>query len=78
MHPYDPHHKPRRDAVIVGGAGRQPRRYVLTTDATIWVGTWEEFRKAGGCRHWNEDQTEIVLTVPEPYKLSIKFPGDDS
>jgi hypothetical protein len=67
------HYKPRSDAVWHAG-----RRYV----PTIWgqpegntrhVDTWEEFQEAGGCCHFNEDQTEVVLTLPEGVKFSCRF-----
>jgi hypothetical protein len=71
------HYKPRGDAVWHRG-----RRYVPTIwgqkegGNTQWVGTIEEFRAAGGEFHFNEDQTEIVLTLPDGFKFGIGFPGD--
>jgi hypothetical protein len=40
---------------------------------TKWVTTWEEFRAAGGAMGFAEDQTTITLSLPAPYKFSIKF-----
>lgn len=58
----------REDAV------RHQGRYIVpTTDETKWVGTWEEFKAVGGGMCWSEDQTEIELTLPAPYKFSIQF-----
>lgn len=46
---------------------------VPTTNETKWVGNMEEFTAAGGMICFNEDQTEIELLLPEPYKFSIQF-----
>lgn len=50
---------------------------VPTTNKTKWVATWAELRAAGANVCWNEDQTEIELLLPEPFKFSIQFPNDD-
>ena len=66
------HRAIRNDAVRL----KDPRRwYVPTTDRTKWVSTWEEFRAAGGTVSFSEDQAEIELLLPEPYKFSIQFMG---
>jgi len=64
----------RRDAVQHDG-----RWFVPTTDETKWVSSWSEFlnvNKTAGvpCIHFNEDQTEIRLSLPAPYKFAIDFP----
>lgn len=64
------HFKQRDDAVWINNPRRQ---YVPTSDETKWVGNWEEFRAAGGVAHFSEDQTEVVLTLPAPYKFGIQF-----
>lgn len=69
------HEFPRDDAVTIG-SGIEKRRYVPTSDATKWVGNWGEFIAAGGVCHFNEDQTEIILTLPVPYKFGIGFGRD--
>lgn len=62
----------RDDAVkiLVG-----PNRYYVPTQSgvTKWVETWDEFKAAGGWVGFSEDQTEIELLLPEPYKFSCKF-----
>lgn len=62
----------RSDAISDRG-----RLMVPTSAETKWVGTWDEFRAAGGVTAFNGDQTEIELLLPEPYKFSIGFPGDE-
>lgn len=53
---------------------RNPDRYYCpTTEATQWVTTWQEFKDAGGNIAFNEDQTEIELLLPEPYKFGVTF-----
>ena len=59
---------PREDAIPHNG-----RWIVPTSDATPWVNTWDEFRRAGGYIVFGEDQTEATLKLPAPYKLSIRF-----
>lgn len=60
----------RDDAV-----SHQGRHVVPTTDRTVWVSTWEEYKAAGGTCCYNEDQTEIELLLPAPFKFSIQFMG---
>lgn len=62
------HEQVRDDAVRHNG-----RYTVPTSDATKWVGDWDEFRAAGGQVCFGEDQTEIELKLPAPYKFSIRF-----
>ena len=60
----------RDDAVRL----RNPDRwYVPTRVATKWVTTWEEFSAAGGKVAFSEDQAEVELLLPVPYKFSIHF-----
>ena len=58
----------RHDAVPHFG-----RHICPTTEATRWVSTWNEFLVAGGTVCFNEDQTELELLLPAPFKFSIKF-----
>jgi hypothetical protein len=58
----------RDDAIKHSG-----RYYVPTTDQTKWVSNWTEFLEAGGNVCFSEDQTEIELLLPEPYKFGIRF-----
>jgi hypothetical protein len=72
------HHKQRADAIVIG-RDHLRREFVPTIwgekeGNTKFVSTLKEFRAAGGGMHFNEDQTEIVLTLPEGWKFSIKFP----
>lgn len=63
---------PREDAVQYMG------RYIVpTSDQTIWVDSWEQFREVGGQMCWSEDQTEIELTLPVNHKFSIQFMRKD-
>lgn len=52
---------------------RAGRRYVPTSSNTRWVFDWTEFRAAGGIANFNEDQTEVTLTLPPGVKFSIGF-----
>jgi hypothetical protein len=62
----------REDAKQIGyDDSRRP--FCPTTEATIWVETWEAAKAAGMEVCWNEDQTEIELRLPAPYKFSIQF-----
>ena len=64
------------DRIIRGDAVklRNPERwFVPTSDATRWVSTWDEFLAAGGIVSFSEDQAQIELLLPEPYKFSIRF-----
>lgn len=64
--------------VIRDDAVKYRDRYIVpTSDATKWVATWAEAQAAGLNICWNEDQTEIELLLPEPYKFSIQFPSAD-
>jgi hypothetical protein len=62
----------REDAITLG-SGASRRLYCPTTDETKWVDTWEEAKAAHMEVCWNEDQTEIELRLPAPYKFSIQF-----
>lgn len=60
----------REDAIQM----RDPsRHYCPTTEATKYVDTWEDAKAAGMEVCFNEDQTEINLRLPAPYKFSIRF-----
>jgi len=60
--------------VIRSDAEKVHGRYIVPTSAkTQWVHTWADFKAAGGNLCFNEDQTEIELLLPEPYKFSIQF-----
>lgn len=66
----------REDAVRIGSDGNR-RNYCPTTEKTLWVETWDEAKAAGMEVCWNEDQTEIELRLPAPYKFSIQFQRRD-
>lgn len=68
LNPGPTHRYRREDAIWHNG-----REYVPTTQKTKYVSTLKEFTEAGGITHFNEDQTEITLTVPEGAKFSIRF-----
>jgi hypothetical protein len=67
------HHLIREDAVWHDGRPYVPTLWGRESGNTKWVATWDEFHAAGGRMHFNEDQTEIVLTLPEGSKFSTKF-----
>ena len=64
----------REDAVIHNG-----REYVPTIyghpdqENTVWVSDIADLIKVGGSMRFNEDQTEITLTLPVRHKFSIGF-----
>lgn len=69
------HFKSRDDAVW-----HQGRRFVPTQwghrderENTKFCDSWESFRALGGVVHFNEDQTEVILTLPEGCKFSCRF-----
>ena len=62
----------REDALRIG-SGSSQRLFCPTTETTKWVETWQEAKAAGMEVCWNEDQTEIELRLPAPYKFSIQF-----
>lgn len=65
------------ERVLRSDAVKHRDRYMVpTSPETKWVGTWDEFKAAGGTTCFNGDQTEIELLLPEPYKFGIGFPGD--
>ena len=53
------------------------RAYQPTTPETKWIDTWEAFKECGGGTHFAEDQAEIMLSLPEGYKFSIRFMKPD-
>lgn len=76
------HQYQRADAVITGN-GLTLRQYVPTIwgqpeGNTQFVHTWADFQKVMADHklpgiHFNEDQTEITLTLPVGYKFAIGF-----
>lgn len=74
------HHTRREDAIKIG-SGALFRDFVPTIHGegpdrdTIWVSDLAAFRaiKQGAATCWNEDQTEITLTLPVRHKFSIRF-----
>ena len=73
------HMVPRSDAKWIDG--NMPRDYVPTIwgqkeGNTIHVSTIKEMVERGGIIHFNEDQTEIHLTLPAGVKFSIQFERD--
>lgn len=67
------HYKLREDAIWHAGRRYVPTIYGEASGNTQWVSTMNELRTAGGTMHFNEDQTEIVLTLPPGWKFSIRF-----
>ena len=68
------HDVARDDAIRIGtNADGSRRLFCPTTEQTLWVDTWEAAKAAGMEVCWNEDQTEIELRLPAPYKFSIQF-----
>lgn len=63
----------RDDAVWV-----RDRYFVPTSEKTLWVTNLVEFNAAGGLMVFNEDQTQIELRLPAPYKFSIQFSHDEA
>lgn len=62
------------DRVLRSDAVKWAGRYAVPTTAdTKWVSNWQEFLDVGGVVCFCEDQTEIELLLPEPYKFGIKF-----
>lgn len=62
------------DRYIRNDAVKHKGRWIVpTSDATKWVNTWAEFKEVGGIASFSEDQAEIELLLPEPYKFSIGF-----
>jgi hypothetical protein len=58
----------RADAIYHSG------RYICPTSSeTKYVSNWAEFEAAGGQICFSEDQTEITMRLPEPYKFGIRF-----
>ena len=64
--------------VLRDDAVRYRERYFVPTEfgKTKWVSNWKEFKEAGGQTCFNDDQTEIELLLPEPYKFGIGFPNN--
>jgi hypothetical protein len=59
----------RADAICHRG-----RKYVPTIEGqTKWVSTLQEFVDAGGIFGWNDDQTEVTLYLPPPFKISCQM-----
>lgn len=67
------HYKPREDAIWHRGRRIVPTVYGEREGNTQWVSNWDEFKTAGGITHFNEDQTELVLTLPSGWKFGIRF-----
>jgi len=67
------HFRQRLDAVWHSGRRYVPTIWGQAQNNTRWVANWREFVDAGGVAHFNEDQTEIVLTLPAGCKFSIQF-----
>lgn len=62
--------RPREDAVKVPNHGRY---LVPTTNDTVWIDNWEDFRRVDGVMCFSEDQSEIELQLPVGHKFSIRF-----
>jgi hypothetical protein len=64
------HVRARDDAIILGGPF--VREYVPDGPGDIvWVDSLDQLRAVGGNVGFNEDQTEIHLTLPVGHKFSI-------
>lgn len=67
----------RTDAIKIG-SGPMLRDFVPTVYGedegnTKWVSSISEMIAVGGQMCFNEDQTEIYLTLPAGYKFGIRF-----
>jgi hypothetical protein len=71
------HFSHRPDAVWHQGRRFVPTIYGEREGNTVWLDSFAGFKAAGGIQHFNEDQTEIVLTLPERHKFSIQFGRHD-
>lgn len=67
------HHISRNDAVWHHGRSYVPTIWGQRSGNTRFVSNWDEFKAAGGITHFNEDFTEVVLTLPEGCKFSCQF-----
>lgn len=61
----------RDDAVNHNGRDYVPTIYGEKEGNTVWVDNLAMLRAVGGIVHFNEDQTEIWLTLPVGHKFSI-------
>lgn len=67
------HVKRRDDAVIHSGRDFVPTIYGQESGNTVFVANLEQLHSCGGQITFNEDQTEIWLTLPEGHKFSIQM-----
>ena len=70
------HVRRRSDAVIHHGREYVPTVYGQESGNTVWVDTIDQLFDVGGLVIFNEDQTEIHLTLPTSHKFSIRMFGD--
>lgn len=71
------HTRQREDAVNHNGRDYVPTIWGQKDGGnTVYVETIEQLRSVGGSICFNEDQTEIHLTLPVGHKFSIQMFGD--
>lgn len=67
------HVRRREDAVIHNGREFVPTVYGQDAGNTVWVDSLEKLTAVGGSITFNEDQTEIWLSLPKDHKFSIQM-----
>lgn len=63
----------REDAVIWDGGDYVPTIYGQESGNTVWVTSLAQLQEVGGRITFNEDQTEVWLTLPEGHKFGIQM-----
>lgn len=67
------HTRQREDAVQYNGRDYVPTIYGQPEGNTVWVDSLKKLCEVGGTICFNEDQTEIHLTLPVGHKFSIQM-----
>lgn len=67
------HTRQRDDAIIHNGRDYVPTIYGQKSGNTVWVDDLKHLGEVGGSICFNEDQTEIHLTLPVGHKFSIQM-----
>jgi len=67
------HVKSRGDALIHQGREYVPTIYGEKSGNMVWIDSLEQLKAVGGNIGWNEDHTEIWLTLPEGHKFSCNM-----
>lgn len=70
---YTTHTKRRTDAVIHKGRDLVPTVWGIEQGNTRWVESLAQLKESGGQITFNEDHTEIWLTLPEGYKFGCRM-----